>query len=67
MLYEELEVYVPKEEFDFIRMITEQSIYFNETYPNFRLNSVGVIEEDFDVDTFLVRVTFEYEDHLDNL
>ena len=67
MLYEEIEIYVPKAEFDFLSFMMEQNKYFTETYPNFRLNSVGVIEEDFDVDTFLVRVTFEYEDYLDNL
>lgn len=61
MLYKELEFYVLKSEFDFMNFTIEQNIYFIETYPQYRLNSVGVYESEYDADTFEVLVIFEYE------
>ena len=62
MLYKELEFYVLKSKFDFMNFTIEQNIYFNETYPQYKLNSIGVYESDYDIDTFKILVRFEYEE-----
>ena len=61
MEYIERILYIAKEEFDYLEFVMEQSNYFKETYPDYRSNSIGVYESDYDIDTFEILVRFEYE------
>ena len=47
MKYLEIKLYILKIEFNFLETMTSQTDYFIETYPQYRLNSVGVYETEF--------------------